>query len=252
MKQIQYILFLMPIIVLGQQTLKGKVVNSDDVEGIHVFNKTYQKYTITDHEGVFEIMVREKDTLVFSAIQYGLKTIVMSNEILKKDSFLVFLEAKVNELDEVYIKPKLSGDLLADSKSIKTRKIVTSKTLGLPNSHVIPPTQEERKLYTATHTGAGIIPVETIINAISGRTKMLKNHVKLNRKAALENKVLTTFGKNILKDFEIPQEKLHDFLFYLSSDELFTHIIRTKNNMIILDFINTKSKTYIKLLDVKG
>ena len=247
MNRLVYILFFVPMLFFGQKTLSGKVINSGEKEWIHVFNKTYNKYTITDEEGGFKIPVRINDTIVFSAIQFQLKEVVISETIINEMLLSVLLKEQVNELDAVYIKPNLSGDLLADTKRIKTKKVVTAKTLGLPNSHVISPTQAERKLYTATHTGGGIIPVETIINAISGRTKKLKNLVKLERKSIVENSVFEGFNQIMLDDFKIPEEKLFDFLYYASADVLFTQIVRTKSNIIIYDFIKAKSKTYLAL-----
>jgi len=235
------------MLFFGQKTLSGKVINSGEKEWIHVFNKTYNKYTITDEDGVFQIPVRINDTLVFSAIQFELKEVVISESIINDMLLSVLLKEQVNELDAVYIKPNLSGDLLADSKHIKTKSVVTAKTLGLPNSHVIPPTQAERKLYTATHTGGGLIPVETIINAISGRTKKLKNLVKLEKQSIVESMVLTGFNQIMLDDFKIPENKLFDFLYYASADKLFAQIVNTKSNIIIYDFIKAKSKTYLAL-----
>lgn len=247
MKQLVCVLFFVPMLFFGQKTLSGKVINSEEKEWIHVFNKTYNKYTITDQDGEFKIAARVNDTLVFSAVQFQLKEIVVSEAIINGMLLSVLLKEQINELDTVYIKPNLSGDLLKDSKLIKTNKVVTAKTLGLPNSHVIPPTQAERKLYTATHTGGGIIPVETIINAISGRTKMLKNLVKLERKSIIENTVIEGFSQIMIDDFKIPEDKLYDFLYYASDDELFAQIAKTKSNIIIYDFIKAKAKTYLAL-----
>ena len=57
--------------------------------------------------------------------------------------------------------------------------MLRSKTLSLPNADVTPPTQAERRLQTAGKVEfknilKGQIPVDPIINAISGRTRRLK------------------------------------------------------------------------------
>lgn len=251
MKFTRYLFLLFPIITFSQSLLKGEIANSGDNEGIHVFNKTFQKYTITDANGGFEIEVKQNDTIVFSAIQYQLKQLVITKKVLSEDYLYILLEDQVNELDAIYIKPKLSGDLLADTQRIKTKELFTAKTLGLPNAHVKPPTASERKLYTATHSGGGIIPVDAIINAITGRTKMLKRHVQLERKANLENKVYSIFENTMYYDFRIPKTKLYDFLYYASSDELFSQVVKTKSNIIIYDFLKNKSKAYLKILENK-
>lgn len=237
-----YILLIFPFVIFGQKLISGKVMNSGEIESIHVFNKTYNKYTITDQQGMFKIPIRINDTLVFSAIQFKLKEVVISNVIINSMQLSVLLKEQVNELDAVYIKPNLSGDLLADSRNIKTKDVLTAKTLNLPNAHVIPPTQAERKLYTATHSDGGI---DAIINAISGRTKRLKKIIRLENKTNKENLVYANFKEIMRDDFNIPEDKLYHFIYYVSDDKLFNQIVKSNSNIIIYDFIKAKSKTYL-------
>jgi len=115
-----FLLFLIPIISFSQSKLYGEVTNSEEVEGIHVFNKTYHKYTITDSSGKFEIPVRVNDTIAFSGIQYDLKTVVITEDLLKNDILSIALKTKINELDEVYLGYRLTGRLSIDAKYIET------------------------------------------------------------------------------------------------------------------------------------
>lgn len=248
MKQLICIILFCPIFIFGQKKVEGKVVGTEDVEGVHVFNKTFHKYTITNNKGEFSIPARVNDTIVFSGIKFQLKKLVVTPEEINEKPFLLLLDEQVNELDAVYIKPNLSGDLLADAKRIKTNNVVTAKTLGLPNAHVIPRTQAERKLYTATHSDGG---VDAIINAISGRTKMLKKMAGYAKKNELENSVVSSFGQIMVEDFKIPEDKLFDFLYYAADDALFSKIVKTNSNIIIYDFIKEKAKTYLALQNNK-
>jgi len=248
MKLITCILFFSSIFSFGQMKLFGKVTNSSDIEGIHVFNKSYHKYTITNIKGEFSIPVRVNDTIVFSGIQFQLKELVVTPEIINRQPLSVLLKEQVNELDAVYIKPTLSGDLFKDAQQIKTKQQVTAKTLGLPNAHVIPPSQAERRLYTATSASSS---VDALINVISGRTKMLKKMVGYAKKTNLENTVVSNFSQIMIEDFKIPEDKLFDFLYYTSSDVLFSQIVKTNSNIIIYDFIKAKSKTYLALQNIK-
>jgi len=110
----------MPIISFGQSTLNGVIINAEEVEGIHVFNKTYHKYTITDANGKFNIPVRVNDTVAFSGVQYDLKTVVITEDLIKNDVLSIALNIKVNELDEVYLGYRLTGSLSIDAKYIET------------------------------------------------------------------------------------------------------------------------------------
>ncbi len=240
-----YILVLVSTISFSQTLLKGKITNEVDHDGIHVFNKTQSKYTISDKDGDFNIIAKPSDTIVFSAIQYELRELIVSTKTLRNQPFCVILDAKINKLDVVHIKPNLSGNLLSDTKNIRTTTMVTAKTLGLPNADVIPPTPAERRLYTATHSG-NIMSVSAIINAITGRTKRLKKSVKLERKTILEEDVYANFEAIIHSEFNIPEDKIYDFIFYSSQDELFKQIIKTNSRMVIYDFLQTKSVSYLK------
>lgn len=120
--KLHYLFFLLPFISFGQQLLNGKLINPGDKEGVHIFNKTHQKYTITDQEGNFQILASVNDTIVFSAIQYQLKSIIITEKILTNSKLLVNLEEQTNALDEVYIGYKLTGNLSEDSKHIETKK----------------------------------------------------------------------------------------------------------------------------------
>ena len=76
----------------------------------------------------------------------------------------------------------LLGSKCLSSRSIvdsawSSLSIVTKKKLSTGKQK----TQSERRLYEAT-SGSGLIPLNPILNAISGRTKKLKSHIAIERK----------------------------------------------------------------------
>ncbi len=246
MKYLIYIVICFPLLVLSQKTISGTIVSDAEKEFIHVFNKTNNKYTITNQQGEFNLPVSINDTIVFSGLQYKVRELVVTKQIINSMIVSVVLEEQVSELDAVYIKPNLSGDLSKDVKRIKTNKVINSKTLNLPNAHVIPLTQAERKLYTAK-SSAGGVSIDAIINAISGRTKKLKKNVKFEKKTKQENLVYSDFKEIMLNDFKIPNDKLYHFLYYVSEDKIFVQIVKSNSNIVIYDFLKAKSKTYLAL-----
>ncbi len=253
MNKIKYILFFFPFLIYSQDLLKGEIANSGDVEGIHVFNKTASQYTITNQKGGFEIQSKVGDTIVFSAIQYQLKTLIVSKENLENKVYVV-LEEQLNELDVVYIRPKLSGDLSEDSKKIKTKSQLTAKSLSLPNAEVIPPTQAERRLQTASDFKAalrqGAIALDPIINAISGRTKRLKEIVEKEKKMKLEGVLEQEFKNVIINDYKVPEDNFYEFIYFISSDKLFNQIVNSNSNLIIQEFLKNKAEAFLKVLKV--
>mgnify|MGYP000863631769 CR=1 FL=1 len=81
----------------------GKVESSNNLENIHVINKTSQKFTITNTRGEFKISAKINDTLVVSSIQNKLVTLVIDIEHVLSKRITIALEEQVNELDEVVV-----------------------------------------------------------------------------------------------------------------------------------------------------
>jgi len=226
--------------------LEGRVYSDDgDVAATHVLNTTTQRATITDVSGFFSIPVKLNDTLVFSAVQYKRKEIVITLNLLESKFLLIPLEEALNELDEVVVMPySLSGDVSRDLNRIDKGSIVTASTLGLPNAHVRPITKAERELYTAT-TGGGIIPLFPIINGISGRTKMLKDRIKRNEKYARTERVREFYVDSLYTtELKIPETKVDDFLYFCEVDATFQAIVDTHDRLQIWEFMRKKSLVY--------
>lgn len=121
-----------PTLVFSQDTarklLLGQVVtDSLEVENVTVMNKTSHIFAITDRFGKFSIYAREKDTLVFSAVSFRSRTLVVENTDFDYELLKIRLDVIVNELQEVIISPiRLTGNLESDSRKIKV------KTLQVP------------------------------------------------------------------------------------------------------------------------
>ena len=242
------LLFSAPI--FGQTTykeLRGQVISDSlEVEDIYVINQTSQESTITNQNGYFQIEVKLNDTLLFSAVQYKIKSIIIAPEIYIQDEILVKLEEKVNELPDVVVRPyNLSGNLAEDSRNINTDDVVNGVKLGLPNASVRMPTQSERKLYTAT--ASPLTSLDPLINAITGRTKMLKNQVKLEKKENELNETMSSFEKSFyLNHLKIPEENIVGFLYFCAASPEFDPI--QSNLLLVLEFFEKKAGEYLKTI----
>jgi hypothetical protein len=123
---------------------------------------------------------------------------------------------------------------------------VTSSTLGLPNAYVIPISKAERELYTAT-SGGGIIPLFPVINAITGRTKMLKNRVKRNENYARTERVREFYVDSLYtSELNIPEEKIDDFLYFCEVDSTFQSTVDTHDRLAIWEVMRKKSLVYLE------
>ena len=235
----------------AQQTkdLEGRVFSKDgDVAGTHIINSITHRATITDENGFFTIEAKLNDTLVFSAVQYRRKVLPVHAAIMESRLLNVYLEEGEIKLDEVLVMPyNLSGDLFKDLDSLKIGAIVTASSLGLPNADVKPPTQSERKLYTARTWDFRVnsIKLDPLINFFSGRTKMLKERVA--REAEYDNFQNTRnfyVDSLFMHSLLIPQHKIDDFMHYCVVDSAFRTLVDSHNGLKIWEYMRKKSMIY--------
>lgn len=237
--------------------LEGRVTSADgDVAATHVLNMTTQRAGITDANGFFSIPVFLNDTLVFSAVQYKKKIIVVTQTIYDSKGLTVPLDPVLNELDEVVVTPyNLTGNIGRDMDRIAIAPVVTASTLGLPNAYVKRMTQSERQLYEAAHMAfsghtsgmgaGGSLSLNPIINGITGRTKMLKKRVERDRLYGRTERVRAFFADSVYhQNLRLPYEKLDDFFYFCEVDGGFQSVVDSGNRIMIWEFLRKKSIAY--------
>jgi len=242
--------------VIGQtsKNISGKVVAKDkDVTGVVVQNSTTKKATITDVVGNFSIQVSLNDTLVFSAVQYKRKIVPISATFYTATFLTIQLEEFVNELEEVVVQPyNLSGNLGTDVVGLKLEKDVSAEALGLPNASVRVISKNENKLHDADHGkfvyyyGLGmIVNVNKILNRISGRTKMLKERVALDKKYKTTQKVEAAFVDSLLiHHLKIPKANFYEFINFAETDTTFYSLAEGDDELKLWEFLIQKSILY--------
>jgi len=230
---------------LFTKQIEGRVYSeSDDVAATHVLNITSDKASITDLNGFFSITANLNDTLVFSAIQFKKKTMVVTQNVLESKLLYVPLEDALNELNEVIVMPyNLTGDMTLDLDRMEIEPVVTASTLGLPNAYVKIPTQAERELIAATANP--FMSFDPLINAITGRTKMLKERIARNKKYERTQRVRAFYVDSLYRtEFKIPENKIDDFMYFCEIDATFQTLVDFHNRLKIWEFMQKKSVVY--------
>lgn len=229
--------------------LEGELTHpiEKELDNIHIFNSSTFKGAVTDLNGSFTIEVSIGDTLLISALQYEKISLVISLEYYVTKKVSIDLKDITNELDEIFLKShSLTGDLLIDSKSIKTTAPVTPFSLGIVDKEIRVLTQSERQLKTASY-GAGAMSLDGIINAISGRTKMLKKRVEIDKtNVRIENLLAKFPSPYIVEELNIEEDAIYDFLYYCEADPDFLGTLQ-KDRITILHFLKQKAANYLKL-----
>ena len=89
-----------------RQLIQGNVIYRNiDVPAVNVINNTSQNSTITNDQGEFEIYAMEGDEIIFSSVQYIIRTVRVNSEIIRNKRLVVQINQRIRELDEVVITP---------------------------------------------------------------------------------------------------------------------------------------------------
>lgn len=213
--------------VVAQETsrikLKGKVISDLSVlEGIFVTNLKINQTSASDKEGNFLILAKVGDTLVFNEGQFKEIKIGLSRMDFEREILVVKMTPIVNQLREVII-----------------RNDINAVSMGIIPKGQKSYTPAERKLFTATDLNAsvnmgsmmgGSVSADPLLNWISGRTKMLKKELAVEKKESylrqLENMFTTDYFVYKLK---IPAEYIKGFQYYSIENEQFVTVLKSKN-----------------------
>ena len=87
-----------------RRPIKGQLLyKNTKVVAANVVNNTAQTNTITDSDGAFEIDVLLGDEIIFSSVQYRIRSVKITEEILSKNRLVVSVNENINELKEVVV-----------------------------------------------------------------------------------------------------------------------------------------------------
>lgn len=232
--------------VVAQETprvkLKGKVISDFSVlEGIYVINIKTEQALITDKEGNFSILAKVGDTLLFTQGQFKEIRIGLTQKDFEQEMLTVKMIPLVNLLREVIVR---SG--------------INAVSMGIIPKGQKNYTPAERKLYTASHLNAsanagsmmgGSISADPLLNWFSGRTKMLKKELEVEKKESylrqLENLFTTDYFVNTLK---IPTEYVKEFEYYSIENERFITVLKSKNVTMTTFLIGELANKYKEII----
>ena len=230
-----------------QIELSGQIIANGDLEGIHVINKSAYRYSTTDQNGFFTIEGGLSDSLYFSSIQYIPKTIVLSTQNIDTKSITVTLSESINALDEVLIGTLLTGDLNSDIGNSDAKRPIDFYDLGIPGYTGPRMNLTERRLYDADHsvlyTGLGL-NVNKLLNMITGRTKMLKKHVKLDRDQQTISRIKEVIAPLFFINHELEKEKRMEFYYFCADAPDFQERCRGKSAVEILEFLEVQLEAF--------
>jgi hypothetical protein len=226
------------------EKLNGKVVAGlSNLEGVYVINLKTEKAVITDKEGLFSIPAAVGDTLMFSARQFRTMRVNVTPEYFQQDLFCFKMNPIVNQLKEVIVKRYVN---------------INAESLGIIPGNQKKYTAAERKLYTATDLNAsasvsgmagGSISADPLLNFLSGRTKMLKKEIEVEKKESYLKQLDNLFDLDyFVNKLKIPSEYVKGFEYYVVENDRFTTILKSNNTTMTTFLIGELATKYNEII----
>lgn len=227
----------------GLTFLRGKVTSSIKGLGeINISNLRSESTTTSNEIGSYTMFVKVGDTIQFKSLQIETKRIVIREDDLVKSLLVTNLTPSTIDLAEVEI------------KEYKNINAVSLRILEKPAKKYTPAerrlrTAEELHWYSPLLIPFGGMSVDGMINAISGRTAMLKKELEIERKEKLIVKIENQLEPDYFtKKLKIPQENVKGFLYYIVDDAKLKPLLDSKNNKGLLDFrMNELATEYLEM-----
>ena len=221
--------------IAGEKLLHGKImVESGNVGGVTIINLVNEKTAISDGNGEFFILAKAEDLLVFSSVNLEYYRRIIDDEDLKPEILTIKMTAKITELEEVIV---------------NKHPEINAVSLGISPKGIKQYTPAERKLATASSAKLNPQGLDPLINAISGRTKMLKKELEVEKKERLLAYIGALFDDEYYGEtLKIPANYIKGFQYYCVEEEEFAKSLRSKNKAMIKLLIVPLAEKYNKII----
>ena len=227
----------------GEKLLHGKIiVESGQVAGVTIINLVNEKSTFSDNNGEFFILAKADDLLVFTSVNLEYHRRIIEETDLKSEIIIIKIASKVTQLEEVIV---------------NKHPEINAVALGISPKGIKKYTPAERRLKTAGDFKpiqllgilGGSMPVDPILNAISGRTTMLKKELEVEKKEYLLALFSSLFDDTyFIKTLKIPSDYIKGFQYYSIEDKKLAEALKFKNKTKIEFLIVPMAAKFNKII----
>ena len=229
MKNYLFYFFLIISFTLSAQQrkmIKGKLLyRNNNVIAANVINNTEQYNTITNSDGEFEINVKQGDEIVFSSVEFKIKSIIITEEIIKKNRLVVNITERINILDEIVISPENTQKFLdLKEEEFKGFDYAQDKSTRLDN--VI---MREGRLSNGID----------FVNAFKLISKVISDSSESSNSKLIPSKILPYVFKDdfFLNDLGLKQDEIYDFLEYLDEKLTSKDLLKKSKEFLLIDYL---------------
>lgn len=186
-------------------------------------NLVSEEVVISRADGSFEILVKPEELLIFSAVNFEYKRKLIEAEDIEKGKIQIVLIPKVEKLEEVVvyqnITPEQLGIPAGKKKYTPAERRYRAGAKIEPTIFLIP-------------VPVVVVPMDQVINHITGRAAMLKKELEVEKKEIAIKKMRDEFPVLYLqKRFKIDPENAEGFYYYLVEIPEFLIQQKAKNRL---------------------
>jgi hypothetical protein len=235
-------------IALGQNNsrkpLHGQVANSKlAIESGYVMNINANVRTFIGSGGLFDIMAKPKDTLLFTGLAFQAKKVVLTEKDCSNVLFVVQLDLANNQLKEVVVRK----DLKVKSLDKDTQKYVDMQ---------FEDDKQSTAKNTAMYSDQTIKYGTNFVRIFKDISKLLKKKDNVEEDyvsdVAFSEYVKLNFSPKFFeKDLALKDDEIELFLLYCSNDPHSKQYLKPEDQFQLMDFLINKSKEFKKLNDSK-
>src|SRR5690606_30360744 len=216
------------------QIIRGVVLfKNTPVPNENVINVSTEAATITNEKGEFLIKVSEGDQLAFTALNFELKTVTITDQIIDNKRLVVEVDEKITELDEVIVTPQ-DREAWIQNKNAQFKEYVFEKdhSTALQGNIAIPVSQRGM--------GNGV----NFVNIFKALYK--SNYKKDKCTHSLPSQVLRQLYDDefFVSDLKIPQDKIDAFLFYVDDKLPSQELMKRDHEFELIDFLVEQSRAF--------
>ena len=219
-----------------RQLIQGNVIYRNiDVPAVNVINNTSQNSTITNDQGEFEIYAMEGDEIIFSSVQYIIRTVRVNSEIIRNKRLIIQINQRVRELDEVVVTPDNAEKFLdLKEEQFKGFDYIADKSTKIQNVLT-----DDRQFVN----GIDFINIFRLLSTLVD-SRSEEDKLNIRPSEALPQILDDNFFNEVLK---LKSFEVSDFLLKLDSDKKLKNLLLEKNQFLLIDYLFERVDIYKEL-----
>ena len=240
-KTISFLILLCAVFGTAQQDyrtwLRGKVLYQDSsVVAANILNTNSEQATITDDNGEFAIEVKLGDELIISSVQYEIRALIITKEILQRNRLVVDVNEKIQVLDEVVVSPTRPEKFLdLQEEEFKKFDYTSDKSTRVDNEIL-----RKNQLYE----GVDFVNIFKLMY----KTLRKNDSDKSSGSPYAPSDVIHQIYPDVffMEELQIPPDQIGLFLEYIDDRLEAKDLLKKENEFQLMDFLIKQSEKFAK------